>query len=48
MINIFSIFFSLTFIAHVYSQVPFSQNPDWISTDITNVSTGGAFADIDQ
>jgi len=32
----------------IYSQVPFNQNPNWISTDISSVSTGGAFADIDQ
>jgi hypothetical protein len=31
-----------------YSQVQFNQNPDWISTDVSSVSTGGAFADIDQ
>ncbi|MBK9098050.1 MAG: T9SS type A sorting domain-containing protein [bacterium] len=31
-----------------YSQVPFPQNPDWISTDILSVSTGGAFADINK
>ena len=29
-------------------QVPFNQNPNWISTDLTSRSTGGAFADIDQ
>ena len=34
--------------SQVYSQIPFSQNPDWISTDITSVSTGGAFADINR
>lgn len=32
----------------VYSQVPYHQNPDWISTDITSVSTGGVFADINM
>ncbi len=32
----------------VLAQVPFPQNPDWISTDITSVSTGGAFADINK
>ena len=32
----------------VYSQVPFNQTPNWISTDITSVSTGGMFADINQ
>lgn len=31
-----------------YAQVPFAQNPDWISTDISSVSTGGAFADINK
>ena len=29
-------------------QVPFNQNPSWISVDTINVSTGGAFADINQ
>ena len=29
-------------------QVPFNQNPNWISTDSTSRSTGGAFVDIDQ
>lgn len=32
----------------IYSQVPFNQNPNWISTDLSSVSTGGAFADINQ
>jgi len=32
----------------IYSQVPFNQNPNWISIDTISVSTGGAFADIDQ
>jgi hypothetical protein len=32
----------------IYAQVPFNQNPNWISTDITNVSTGGTFADINK
>jgi hypothetical protein len=35
-------------ISQIYPQVPFNQNPDWISTDVTSVSTGGAFADINQ
>jgi hypothetical protein len=39
--------FSLAFF-QIYSQVPFDQNPNWISTDVASVSTGGAFADIDQ
>ncbi len=30
------------------AQVPFNLTPDWISTDLSSVSTGGAFADIDQ
>lgn len=30
------------------SQVPFSQSPDWISSDVSNVSTGAAFADINK
>jgi hypothetical protein len=46
--KLFSILlFSFTFF-QIYSQVPFNQNPNWISTDVSNVSTGGAFADIDQ
>jgi hypothetical protein len=32
----------------IYSQVPFPQSPNWISTDISSVSTGGAFADINK
>ena len=44
----FSIILFLILSSHHYSQVPFPQNPDWISTDVTNVSTGGAFADINQ
>ncbi|MDZ7622924.1 MAG: FG-GAP-like repeat-containing protein [Ignavibacteriaceae bacterium] len=28
--------------------MPFNQNPNWISTDVISVSTGGAFADIDK
>jgi hypothetical protein len=39
--------FFFTFIQG-YSQVPFNQNPDWISSDAGNISTGGAFADIDK
>jgi len=35
-------------ISQIYPQVPFNQNPNWISTDVSSVSTGGAFADIDQ
>jgi hypothetical protein len=33
---------------YIFSQVPFPQNPNWISTDVTSVSTGGAFADINR
>lgn len=32
----------------IHSQVPFNQTPTWISTDISNYSTGGMFADINQ
>ena len=46
--KIFSIILSFIFFSQLYSQVPFPQNPNWISTDITSVSTGGAFADINQ
>ena len=44
----FSIILLLFLFSQLYSQVPFPQNPDWISTDVTSVSTGGAFADINQ
>ena len=44
----FSIILFLIASSQIYSQVPFNQNPDWISTDVGSVSTGGAFADIDQ
>ena len=33
---------------YLQSQVPFNSTPDWISTDVSSVSTGGAFADINQ
>jgi len=36
------------FIITIHPQVPFNTTPDWTSTDISSVSTGGAFADIDQ
>jgi hypothetical protein len=36
------------FVITIHPQVPFSLNPDWTSTDVSSVSTGGAFADIDQ
>jgi len=45
----YKIFFAVLFFlaaAQNYSQVPFNQTPNWISTDITSVSTGGMFADI--
>lgn len=35
-------------ISNSYSQVPYSQTPSWISTDVTARSTGGMFADINQ
>ena len=44
-----SIIFLFYFLSsNIFSQVPCPQNPDWISTDVTSVSTGGAFADINQ
>jgi len=46
--KIILILFFLILINKIYSQVPFPQNPNWISTDITSVSTGGAFADINK
>jgi len=46
------IFFLLLFLSfsfvNINSQVPFNQSPDWISADISNVATGGAFADINN
>jgi len=44
----FTIIQFVFFTSPFYTQVPFPQNPDWISTDITSVSTGGAFADINR
>ena len=41
------VFLILTFSKH-YSQIPYNQTPNWISTDVTSVSTGGMFADINQ
>ncbi len=38
----------LLFTLPVFSQVPFNTSPDWISSDGFNVSTGGAFADINN
>ncbi len=43
-----SLFLFIILAGYIYSQVPFPQNPDWISTDVSSVSTGGAFADINQ
>ncbi|MBE0570616.1 MAG: T9SS type A sorting domain-containing protein [Ignavibacteriaceae bacterium] len=42
-----TILFLITF-SQLHSQVPFNQNPNWISTDVISVSTGGTFADIDR
>ncbi|MCU0406909.1 MAG: T9SS type A sorting domain-containing protein [Ignavibacteriaceae bacterium] len=44
----FSVILFLIISTQLYPQVPFPQNPDWISTDVTSVSTGGAFADINR
>jgi hypothetical protein len=33
---------------NIHSQVPFDLNPNWTSTGVNDVSTGGAFADINQ
>jgi hypothetical protein len=46
--KLFSIIFFLFAFSQIYSQVPFNQTPNWISTDVSSVSTDGAFADIDQ
>jgi hypothetical protein len=35
-------------ISNSYSQVPYNQTPNWISTDVSARSTGGMFADINQ
>ena len=43
-----SLFLFIILAGYIYSQVPFPQNPDWISSDVSSVSTGGAFADINQ
>ncbi len=42
-----AVFIILTF-SKLYSQIPYNQTPNWISTDVTSVSTGGMFADINQ
>jgi len=44
----YSLLLFLFAIVQIFSQVPFNQNPNWISTDISSVSTGGAFADINK
>ena len=36
------------FVITINPQVPFNLTPDWTSTDVSSVTTGGAFADIDQ
>ena len=41
-----SLLVSLLF--NLQAQVPFNSTPDWVSQDVFNYSTGGAFADIDQ
>jgi hypothetical protein len=35
-------------LVNLQSQVPFNLSPDWISSDASSRSTGGAFADINQ
>jgi hypothetical protein len=42
------ILFALIISCPLSSQVPFNLSPDWTSTDVSSVTTGGAFADIDQ
>ena len=46
--KLLSIILFFIFFSQLYSQVPFPQNPDWISTEVSDVSTGGAFADINK
>jgi FG-GAP-like repeat len=46
--KIFSAILFLIISTQIYTQVPFPQNPNWISTDVASVSTGGAFADINK
>src|SRR5690606_22928308 len=35
-------------IINIFSQIPYNQTPGWISSDVSSVSTGGMFADINQ
>lgn len=44
--NSLLLFLLLSF--NIFSQVPFTNTPNWISSDNLNVSTGGAFADINN
>ncbi len=44
----FSLLLTAVLSISIYPQVPYNLNPNWTSTDITNVSTGGAFADINK
>ncbi|OQY69969.1 MAG: hypothetical protein B6D44_16635 [Ignavibacteriales bacterium UTCHB2] len=46
--KLFSLLLFSFMIVQIYPQVPFDQNPNWISADVTNVSTGGAFVDINK
>ncbi len=45
--KLFPVILFLIFSNSFYSQISFPQNPNWISADVSGVSTGGAFADID-
>jgi hypothetical protein len=45
--NYFLILLFLSVSVKIYAQVPFPQNPNWVSTDVSSVSTGGAFVDLD-
>jgi len=38
--------FILCLISFLYSTVPYNTNPDWISSDYTNYSTGAAWSDL--
>ena len=46
--KILLIVFLILTCSKLYSQIPYNQTPNWISTDVTSVSTGGMFADINQ
>jgi hypothetical protein len=44
----FIFFFTFLINISVFTQIPYNQSPGWISTDVTSVSTGGMFTDINK